>query len=292
MAADEHLLLDSIDGPADLRLLRCRRARGPRRRDQALHRPVGVAHRRPPRLQPRRRRADPRPAPGLRLPSRRHPLGHRPPGLRPQDRDRPAARVLRTAPAGWAVGLSLPSRVDPRLGREQPCLDHPELRPWARHRVPPPRRIRAQGGGRAGRRVPDRRDGLRGAQQPRPHRRQRPHRPQRQRAIVRPDGGSSRRRGRRGAGVLRGSRSSVRRPGRRPRRRRPRAGPAGGGHVRRARRRPRPDPEGPGLRTGGGRRREVPPRHAGLRSHDGATPVGARRLHPGLRRRLGRGRRS
>ena len=57
----------------------------------AAHRRLGGAHRpRPPRLEPRRRRAHPRPAPGVRLAARHPPVGHRPPGLRPQDAHRAA----------------------------------------------------------------------------------------------------------------------------------------------------------------------------------------------------------
>ena len=64
-------------------------ARRPRRGDPRLPDLLGLAHRRPPRPEPRRRRAHPGPAPRLRLPARPDPLGHRPPGVRAQDGHRP-----------------------------------------------------------------------------------------------------------------------------------------------------------------------------------------------------------
>ena len=59
----------------------------------------GVPHRRPPRPQPRRGRADHRAAPGVRLADGPHRLRHRPPGLRAQDAHRPAGRLRPAAPA-------------------------------------------------------------------------------------------------------------------------------------------------------------------------------------------------
>ena len=69
--------------------------------------------RRPPRLQPRRGRADARPAPRVRVAPRRHPVGHRPPGLRPQARHRAAGRLRRAAPGRRPVRLPL-ARGEPR----------------------------------------------------------------------------------------------------------------------------------------------------------------------------------
>ena len=105
----------------------------PRRRDPRVHRPGRVGHRRPPRLQPGRGRADPGRPPGLRLAPGHHPVGHRPPGLRPQDRDRPAGgasppcarpaacRATRAGPSrsttGWRTATPRPSSPTPTACR-------------------------------------------------------------------------------------------------------------------------------------------------------------------------------
>ena len=94
-------------------------------------------------------------------------LGYRPPGLRPQDRDRPAGDVRHPAPDRWPVGLSVPGRVGPRLGGKQPRLDDPQLRPRPGRGRGPEQQPRTPGGGGGRRWLHDRRHGLRGAQQPR-----------------------------------------------------------------------------------------------------------------------------
>ena len=71
-----------------------------------------LAHRRPPRPQPRRRRADPGDPPGLRLPARPGRLRHRPPGLRAQAGDRPAAG-LRARCARRAASAATRARPSP-----------------------------------------------------------------------------------------------------------------------------------------------------------------------------------
>ena len=96
------MLLETIRSPADLRDLTTRSstswpARSATSSSQAVAETGGHLG-----LQPRRRRAHAGPAPGLRLAHRRHPVGHRPPGLRPQDRHR-ARRPASTScarPAG------------------------------------------------------------------------------------------------------------------------------------------------------------------------------------------------
>ena len=163
---------------------RCAAARA-RRRDARLHDRRGLAHRRSPRPQPRRRRDHPRAAPRLRLAARQDRLGHRAPGVRPQDPHRPAGRVRDAAPAGRAVGLPEPRRVRARRHREQPRLHRAVLRRRAGQGLPHPRRGPGRRGGRRRRRA-HRRDVLGGAQQ---HRRRRPadrHRRQRQRPLLRP----------------------------------------------------------------------------------------------------------
>ena len=125
---------------------------------------------RAPRVQPGRGRAHARPAPGVRLAPRHHPVGHRPPGLRPQARHRAASTAsTRSAPGRRPVGLPEPGRVRARLDREQPRVDRAELRLRHRHR----RRARGPrpaGRRRHRRRLDDRRHGVRGPQQPRPQR--------------------------------------------------------------------------------------------------------------------------
>ena len=98
-------LLDSIREPADLRRLSRAELDGLAReiRDFLVDR--GVQHRRPPRPQPRRGRAHPRAAPGLRLAAGPDRLGHRPPGVRAQDRHRPGRRVRPAAAGRRAVRL-------------------------------------------------------------------------------------------------------------------------------------------------------------------------------------------
>ena len=66
---------------------------------------------RPPRPQPRRRRADPGAAPGLRLPARPDRLRHRPPGLRAQDRS-PAAPPASTSSAQEGGLSGYPSQAE------------------------------------------------------------------------------------------------------------------------------------------------------------------------------------
>ena len=83
----------------------------PRRGDPRLPDHLSVADRRPPRPQPRCGRADPGPAPGLRLAARPDPVRHRPPGLRAQDRHRPRRTAsTRCASAGGLSGY--PSRAE------------------------------------------------------------------------------------------------------------------------------------------------------------------------------------
>ena len=84
-------------------------------------------------------------------------------------------------------GLPEPHRVGPRLDREQPRLDGPQLRPRVGQRLRAPGQ-RPTGGRGGRRRLAHRRHGLRGAQQPRPLRQAGRHRAQRQRPFVRPDG--------------------------------------------------------------------------------------------------------
>ena len=67
-------------------------------------------HRRAPRPQPRRGRADPRPAPGLRLARATASLRHRPPGLRAQDPHRPGADFDRLRQEGGLSGY--PSQAE------------------------------------------------------------------------------------------------------------------------------------------------------------------------------------
>ena len=142
---------------------------------------------RPPRPEPRRGRADPRAAPGLRLPARPDRLRHRPPGLRAQDADRPR-RAVRHAAAARAACRATPAGPSPPhdvvenshastvavLGRRPGQGLRPPRRGPARRR-------------RDRRRRADRRDGLGGAEQ---HRR-RPGDADRRLVIVVNDNGRS-----------------------------------------------------------------------------------------------------
>ena len=83
--------LDRISSPADVRRLTSQPGRRPRRRDPHLPGRPGLPHRRPPRPEPRRRRADDRDAPGLRVAAGHDGVRHGPPGLRAQAAHRPAA---------------------------------------------------------------------------------------------------------------------------------------------------------------------------------------------------------
>ena len=149
---------------------------------------VGLAHRRPPRPEPRRRRAHPGAAPGVRLAARPDPLGHRPPGLRAQDRHRPGRPVRDPAAEGRPVRLPEPGRVRARRHRELARVDRAVLRRRSGQGVPAARRDRPARRRRGRRRVAHRRHGLGGAEQHR--RRPQPsagHRRQRQRAVLRAD---------------------------------------------------------------------------------------------------------
>ena len=162
------MILHSIETPADIKGLNQRATRRIVRGDQGVHRRHGDHHRRPPGLEPGRRRAHPGPAPGVRLAPRRHPVGHRPPGLRAQAADRPPLRLQDPQAGRRHVGLPEPGRVRARLDREQPRLDGALLRARHRQRVHAARhRRRAPGGRRGRRRRAHRRHGLRGPQQPR-----------------------------------------------------------------------------------------------------------------------------
>ena len=248
--------------PRDLRGLSDDQLTDPRRRDP---RPAGQTcsrDRRPPRPQPRRRRAHHGDPPDLRLPARPGRLRHRPPVLRAQAAHRPGRRVRPAAPGGRRQRLPEPGRVRARHRRELPRLDRAELRRRAGQglrdpRRGPPRRRRDR------RRRAHRRHGLGGAQQHR-DRQDQPagHRRQRQRPLLHADRRRPRHRAHHAAhqpalraGPRPGQAAAQRRPRRRPRgvrrpardeegrqgRRRP-AGPLRGPRpeVRRPGRRPRP----------------------------------------------------
>ena len=144
------------------------------------------AHRRPPRPQPRGRRADDRAAPHLPLPAGHHRVRHRPPGLRPQAAHR-SSGLHSSARARRPVRIPLTGRVRPRRCGELPCLHRPVLGRRHRPGQPPagprraPRRRRHRG------RRHDRGNGLGGPGQ---HRRllgpPPGHRRQRQRPLLRP----------------------------------------------------------------------------------------------------------
>ena len=93
------MILETIEAPADLRRLSEPELRMLAVRDPRVHRPGGVGHRRPPRLEPGGRRAHAGAAPRVRLATRHPAVGHGPPGLRAQDRHRPP-RPLRPAAPG------------------------------------------------------------------------------------------------------------------------------------------------------------------------------------------------
>ena len=157
-------LLETIQAPSDLRSLT-----GPQLEElageiRAFLIAAGDPDRRPPRPEPRRRRADSRHAPGLRLPARHRRLRHRPPVLRAQAADR-APGLLRAALAGWAVRLPQPGREPARRGRELARLDVPVLGRRHRQGAPAARRARPLHGRGDRRRRADRRHGLGGAQQ-------------------------------------------------------------------------------------------------------------------------------
>ena len=181
------MLLETINSPADLRTLDAR-ASSPTLAagDPRLHRPGGRRHRRPPRLQPRRGRAHP----GLHrvFDSPRDIIlwdtGHQAYVHKILTGRRDDFATLRQERR--AVGLPEPGRVRARLGREQPRVDDPLLRPRRWPQAVEPARRRPPGRGRHRRRLDDRRHGLRGAQQPRPLRQAGRHRPQRQRPLLRP----------------------------------------------------------------------------------------------------------
>ena len=140
-----------------------------------------------PRSQPRRGRADPGAAPGLRVPARPDDLRHRAPELRAQDADRPAGPVPDPPAAPRSVRIPQPGGVGARLGGELPRLDRAVLR----------RRV-GQGDAAAGpaghrgrlrrRRLADRGHGLGGAEQHRGVGRPAAgDRGQRQRSLLHPD---------------------------------------------------------------------------------------------------------
>ena len=104
-------LLGSINDPADLKRVDAAELPDLAQEIRDFLVDCGVAHRRAPRAEPRRRRADHRAAPGVRLAARRDRLGHRSPGLRPQAADRPAGRT--STALRQADGLSgYPSRAE------------------------------------------------------------------------------------------------------------------------------------------------------------------------------------
>ncbi len=104
-------------------------------------------------------------------PRRHHPVGHRPPGVRPQDRSPDARADFRdAAPGRRPLGLPVPGRVRRTTG-SRTATPRPSCR-YA-HGLAAAQEQRA-GRGAAGhrrdrRRLDDRRHGVRGPQQPRPH---------------------------------------------------------------------------------------------------------------------------
>ena len=272
------------------------------------------AGRRPPRPQPGRRRADHGDPPRLRLAARPGRVGHRPPGLRPQDAHRTGRGVRPAAGRGRAERLPEPGRVAARPRREQPRVHLAELRRRAGQGLRDPRRGPARRH-RDRRRGAHRRHGLGGAQQ---HRRREEvaagDRRQRQRPLLHADGrrphhrahhaahqpalradarrrqaAAQRRAGRRAGGVRRPARDEE---GRQGRRRSPGALRGPRAEVRRAGRRPRPGGgrarAGPGeeVQRPGDRARDHP---QGVRLRRRGAPRG-RPVPPGraVRPRLGR----
>ncbi len=124
----QQMYLERINEPADLRGMSIDELRRARRRDPRLRRGGRVEEQRSPRLEPRGGRAVAGAAPGVRLPDRRDSLGHRPSGVRPQDRDGPHGAVRVAAPGRRAVRLPEPRGEPPRPHREQPRIDGAELR--------------------------------------------------------------------------------------------------------------------------------------------------------------------
>ena len=180
-------VLDSIHGPDDLKALPAEQLPALAEEIRTFLVELRLQDRRAPRAQPRRGRADDRPAPGVRLPARHDRLRHRSPVLRAQAADRPP-RLQPAREAGRPLGLPQPGRVRARRRRELPRLDRAVLGRRHRQGAPPAR------GGRPAyrrghrRRRAHRRDGVGGDQQ---HRhRQGPaagHRGQRQRPLLRHD---------------------------------------------------------------------------------------------------------
>ena len=181
------MLLESINSPADLRRLDPEQLAVLAGRS-GIHRPGRLGHRRPSGLQPGRGRAHPGPAPGVPLAPGHHPVGHRPPGLRPQDRDRPPGDV--SPRCARPAGLSgYPSRAESvhdwvENSHASTILSyaHGLAAAVARSSTPDRRVVAVIGDGSmtGG-------HGLRGAQQPRPQRQPGRGRPQRQRPLLRPD---------------------------------------------------------------------------------------------------------
>ena len=136
-------LLETIKSPADLKALPAPRLDRARRGDPRLPRRVGVQDRRPPRPQPRRRRADHRAAPGLRL--ARATRSSSTPATSPTSTScSPAGTTSASCEAGRPVRLPQPRRVRARRRRELARLHRPVL--GRRHRQgPPPHRASATG---------------------------------------------------------------------------------------------------------------------------------------------------
>ncbi len=137
---------------------------GARGGDPVLPRRLRGQDRRPPRPQPRGRRADDRPAPGVRVPARRDRVRHRPPVLRAQAADRQAG-LQRPAQPGRALRLPQPRRVRARRRRELPRVDVPVLGRRHREGAPPARRAHPAYGRGHRRRSPHGWHGLGGDQQ-------------------------------------------------------------------------------------------------------------------------------
>ncbi|UVS78168.1 hypothetical protein Actkin_01892 [Actinokineospora sp. UTMC 2448] len=174
------------------------RAAGPGRGDPRAAGRDGLAHRRAPRPEPRRRRADDRPAPGVPLPARRDPVRLRAPELRAQDPDRQARGLPAAAPAGRALRLPEPRRVAARPRGELARLHRAVLCGRFGAGCRAARALGRRRGGRRRRRRADRRDELGGAEHPRRRRAAGGDRAQRQRPLVR----AHRRRGRRAPGAV------------------------------------------------------------------------------------------
>ncbi len=166
------MTLDAIRGPRGPAGTHAPATPGPRPGDPRTHHLHCDDDRRAPRIESRRRRTHLGPASRVPL-SRGHPaLGHGPPGLHPQTHHWSPREVREPAPARWPLGVPESRREPARLDRVQPRLDGPLIRPWsldclgASRRARRPRR-KAPCRGRCRRRIAHRRNGLRGAQQPR-----------------------------------------------------------------------------------------------------------------------------